>query len=996
MSIWGAFTVDIYNRDRVLQGTITTALPGGRGMTGLNEHGNGEFVMPASDTAGAALLEEYHIAVGKIDNSLASRDVIVFAFEILDIDPEDNPDGNIIRVKGLGITHELEYDNLGYALISNGSGGASNSWVADILAYTTETWTSHNVGTAGSKAHLQASGETIWESLVQLHEQNGKALTYVLFRAPDRQLSIINENLPGSTIFDYDELTLIETNDPSTYEGDFDYGVIRKFRKRKETAETVTRVYAYGAGLGGGVLTIEMADGLVTLPSGFTANFATSEIINSDLENEIGQPLIHKRVQFGHIKPETNDPNDPNFQTALETAAIQVVEGAVEHLKERKGDTRVFYEVEAILHGDYVPGQLVRLIHNGRGIDDDFVLLELKHEVDPKGFRLSKIVLGETTRRRQPDGDTVTVKKIQKIDEVLRHATAPNTAGAPGGGQIVNDAQFILVTDHPGVINRRIAADGLGTVFNDGGAGGAAKWDVNLSNQLAAILDANAGELDLDSQSANLIFAGPGSGGAAKPGFRSLVDSDIPASIARDGELHDAVTLASDADTLLSLSGQTLSLDSQGANLVLAGPTSGAADDPAFRALIFADIPTDNDPTGEAVLATDVNGRFGAEGFGLGTAPDGDYFKVADNGIIGLGNGAEGHIQFDNQATDEINFLNCYVGIGKSAPDRPLDVAGSGGIARFGDGSGYTSVLINGAAGNGRDLIFQSGGSNRWILRTNSDSEGGGDAGSNFRILSRADDGSALDEVLSLNRETGQAEFANRLSLNGGAWSDAWQNYGLSVYLDSSTTFGAIFGDPAVAHGMTTYAPTQAFLALRNRSTTQGGAVVSGYSENEIALVIEAFATGEDTSEDTGSTGAIILDVAKKNGTGITSLSSDANAVVIQSNGSAKHIFKTNGDYHRAGSLFIFDRYNDVQLARLFNEIMNPTEAGTWIHKDPTYTRQTLYESGILVNQDPADGNMYNESALTRLAIGMGPQLYSEMMELKNRIVNIEATLNLN
>jgi hypothetical protein len=55
---------------------------------------------------------------------------------------------------------------------------------------------------------------------------------------------------------------------------------------------------------------------------------------------------------------------------------------------------------------------------------------------------------------------------------------------------------------------------------------------------------------------------------------------------------HAAVTLAADADVLLELSTQEIGLDSQDANTVLAGPTSGAAADPTFRALVADDIPT--------------------------------------------------------------------------------------------------------------------------------------------------------------------------------------------------------------------------------------------------------------------------------------------------------------------------------------------------------------------------------------------------------------------
>jgi len=54
---------------------------------------------------------------------------------------------------------------------------------------------------------------------------------------------------------------------------------------------------------------------------------------------------------------------------------------------------------------------------------------------------------------------------------------------------------------------------------------------------------------------------------------------------------HAAITLAADADVVLSLSTQEIGLDTQTANTVFAGPTSGGAADPTFRALVAADVP---------------------------------------------------------------------------------------------------------------------------------------------------------------------------------------------------------------------------------------------------------------------------------------------------------------------------------------------------------------------------------------------------------------------
>jgi hypothetical protein len=57
---------------------------------------------------------------------------------------------------------------------------------------------------------------------------------------------------------------------------------------------------------------------------------------------------------------------------------------------------------------------------------------------------------------------------------------------------------------------------------------------------------------------------------------------------------HNAVTLDTNADTILSLSTQALGLDTQTANRVWAGPTTGAVAVPTFRALVADDIPALN------------------------------------------------------------------------------------------------------------------------------------------------------------------------------------------------------------------------------------------------------------------------------------------------------------------------------------------------------------------------------------------------------------------
>lgn len=102
------------------------------------------------------------------------------------------------------------------------------------------------------------------------------------------------------------------------------------------------------------------------------------------------------------------------------------------------------------------------------------------------------------------------------------------------------------------------------------------------------------------NENANLVFAGPTSGGAAVPTFRALVSADLPGGVgtvssvahtlAVPASIMSAVVTGSPVTTTGTLA-DTISLATQSANFVWAGPTSGGAATPTFRALVNADIP---------------------------------------------------------------------------------------------------------------------------------------------------------------------------------------------------------------------------------------------------------------------------------------------------------------------------------------------------------------------------------------------------------------------
>lgn len=95
-------------------------------------------------------------------------------------------------------------------------------------------------------------------------------------------------------------------------------------------------------------------------------------------------------------------------------------------------------------------------------------------------------------------------------------------------------------------------------------------------------------------------------------------------------------------------------------------------------------------------------------------------------------------------------------------------VAGDGnlivdGIEVIGDGAGAKYLDIDGEDGYNQQIRLLNNGSVRWILRTSDGVETGGNAGNDFEISARADDGSHITYPLKITRATGQFSVYNNL-----------------------------------------------------------------------------------------------------------------------------------------------------------------------------------------------------------------------------------------
>lgn len=117
-----------------------------------------------------------------------------------------------------------------------------------------------------------------------------------------------------------------------------------------------------------------------------------------------------------------------------------------------------------------------------------------------------------------------------------------------------------------------------------------------LSVSGSPITSAGTLAVTLANEAANIVLAGPTGGGAATPTFRSLVAADIPAlSYVTSVALTVPSFLSVAGSPITSAGTLAITLANENANTVLAGPTSGAAATPAFRTLVAADIPALDD-----------------------------------------------------------------------------------------------------------------------------------------------------------------------------------------------------------------------------------------------------------------------------------------------------------------------------------------------------------------------------------------------------------------
>lgn len=109
-----------------------------------------------------------------------------------------------------------------------------------------------------------------------------------------------------------------------------------------------------------------------------------------------------------------------------------------------------------------------------------------------------------------------------------------------------------------------------------------------------------------------------------------------------------------------------------------------------------------------------------------------------------------------------------------------------------------SELALEGVSGQLHDIRFRNGGVLRWVVRMDGTAESGSNAGSDFSINARADDGSGLDQVFLIPRANGSRTITPRpIGFNSNVPDSVATLGGVSVALNVKMGGGLIISEGA-------------------------------------------------------------------------------------------------------------------------------------------------------------------------------------------------------
>lgn len=652
----------------VLQRTITTVYSGGCTYP-KNGAGNGQANFPAMlSSADRNEIQKGRICVLSAYSEVAGADLEVACFVINKIDITLTSNGVTLNISGPDLMNELGGIPIDQVIseetsFTSTAGSITSAWV-DSPPLTSAAWVGYTIRTEDNQHYGVVSGNNTalitlenewtngepswpediiffgvdpttddvtdlldnasdWDSNIQgggNGTQNGTLNTF----KEESLLEALNKTAEQSGEFfrldsltadrtlewrqsaDSTGITLVMPNpsNPTAYEDDDEYGILTAL-KQVDNYEVVTRVHAYGAGLGDGRLTLQHAN--ISLPAGFdwitNANGHKIGIKNTSLESG-GNIQRGKEKTWAQIQPaaETSE--------AIQTAANALANSALNWLQ-RRSASEYQYEATCIVHANLRPGDRIELNHTVNGQNpismvhtggDALYIQSIRHNVNKSdGIRYTSMTLTESQHSQSESEISVVAENIQDTRAIQRHTSSSSSSA--GGA--------VLAADDHGSLNGLLDDDHTIYLLADGSrelsgnlsvANGVTIDGVDISAH-AADADAHHDEIhDLLSHAASGLTADMvlKATGSSTYGF-DYVDHDELTGVGADDH-HNQVHGITSSDHTVA-----------GSVLDLVGLTGTNQ---------LGILSPESDPSGTAILKTGVDGELGVNYLGINVAPD--------------------------------------------------------------------------------------------------------------------------------------------------------------------------------------------------------------------------------------------------------------------------------------------------------------------------------------------------------------------------------------
>jgi len=326
-----------------------------------------------------------------------------------------------------------------------------------------------------------------------------------------------------------------------------------------------------------------------------------------------------------------------------------------------------------------------------------------------------------------------------------------------------------------------------------------------------------------------------------------------------------------------------------------------------------------------------------------------------------------------------------FIAANAAAARTAIDAFANTGGTLTGDAaiSKATPILtINESSGSGQGIVrFQDNAVNRWQLIKNSDDQ--------FWIYN---DGRATAD-LAISNSTGNVTFGASVIADGNSFIGDTANVnatlGLTINQGAADNEILALKSSDVAHGMTDITETDSFGTFAKAQITSGGARLVGFTSAVMGVHIAAHYTTDDTTKSTSALGATIITGAKKSGTTVDVMGSDANILTVRNGTLARFILDAEGDSHQdVGTAWTnFDAHRDVDLLTALSVHVSgeadPIRCNFASFLD--FNRQRLQDLKLVTFND--DGHHFvNMSKLTMLLTGAVRQMATRMDAIEEKL----------